>query len=74
MNFRVINAFFGRVPTKAAKTVVEEVSEGLYSSAPLTYGEEDGQKEPSDLEEPCGQEDPRYTAPYVVLPPLTRLS
>ena len=55
------------------KKVVKEVSEGLYSSASLTYGEEDGQKEPSDLDEPCGQEDPCYIAPYIVLPPLTRL-
>lgn len=49
---------------------MEEVSEGLYSSASLTSGEEDGQEEPSDLDEPCGQEGPCHTVPGTVLPPL----
>lgn len=51
---------------------MEEVSEGLYHSASLTYGE-DGQKEPSDLDEPRGQEGPCYFVPYIVLSPFTRL-
>lgn len=70
LNFRVITIFFGRHLAKDKKRFVEEVSEGLYSSASLTSGEEDGQEEPSDLDEPCGQEGPCHTVPGTVLPPL----
>ena len=49
---------------------MEEVSKGLYSPASLTYGEADGQKESSDLDEPPGQEDPRYFVPYIILTKL----
>lgn len=49
---------------------MKEVSEGLYCSASSTSGKEDGQEELSDLNEPCGQEDPCHTVPCTVLPPL----
>lgn len=47
-----------------------EVSESLYLSASLTSGKEDGQEEPSDLDEAYGQEDACHTVPCTVFPPL----
>ncbi|RMC02989.1 hypothetical protein DUI87_20182 [Hirundo rustica rustica] len=52
---RVIAIFVGRGLAKDRKKVVEEVSEGLYSSASLTFGKGDGQEEPPELDEPCGR-------------------